>query len=106
MLKINCDAINCSHNNDKICFANVVNIGGKNAKKDCDTCCGSFLDQNNYGDLTNNVNDKGSQCSALTCNVVSCSYNSNNLCNADAIQVDGKGANLYTETFCSTFKQK
>lgn len=106
MLKINCDVINCSHNNDKICFANVVSIGGKNAKKDCDTCCGSFLDEKNYGKLTNNINDMGNQSSSLLCNVVSCSHNSNNLCNADTIHVSGKDINLYTETYCSTFKQK
>jgi uncharacterized protein DUF1540 len=106
MVKINCDVTNCSHNNNKVCFANLINIGGKNAKKDCNTCCGSFLDEKNYSKLTNNINDMSNQCTSLTCNVVSCAYNSNNLCTADTIQVSGKNPNLYTETYCSTFKQK
>ena len=104
MSKINCDVSNCSHNTERTCYANTINVGGKSAKKDSDTCCGSFLDSANYSHLTNNINQRGSECTAITCNVGTCSYNSNDICTADTIKVDGNNARLYTETECTTFK--
>jgi len=106
MSKINCSVANCSHNSDSTCFANIINVGGKSAKKDSDTCCASFLDAKLYSDLTNNINDKGNECDAITCNVGTCSYNSDNLCSAKSIDVRGNNANLYVETDCLTFKTK
>jgi hypothetical protein len=104
MSKINCSVTNCSHNDEHTCFANVVNVGGKSAKKDCDTCCASFLDDNIYNDLTSNINMHGDECRSITCNVGTCTYNSDNLCNAESIDVSGKDVNLYSETNCLTFK--
>lgn len=104
MSKINCSVSNCSHNNDNACFANIINVGGESAKKDRDTCCASFLDAATYDDFTNNINQKGSECDAITCNVGTCSYNEDNLCNAKSIDVNGKDVNLYLETNCITFK--
>ena len=106
MSKINCGVTNCSHNDDLTCFANVINVGGKSAKKDSDTCCASFLDVKTYSGLTNNVNGKGSACDAITCNVGTCTHNANNLCNAECINVSGDNVNLYSETDCLTFKTK
>lgn len=106
MAKINCGVVNCSHNDNYICYANVVNIGGKNSKTSADTSCGSFLDQTHYGHLTNNVNDKGNECTAITCNANTCQYNFNYLCTADAIKVNGKDVHLYSEADCKTFKFK
>lgn len=106
MSKINCSVTNCSHNKDNTCFSNVVTVGGKSAKKDCDTCCASFLDANLYDILTSNTNENGKQCSAITCNVGTCTYNCNNLCDAESIDVSGENVNLYSETNCSTFKTK
>jgi len=106
MSKINCSVSNCSHNDKNTCFANVINVGGKSAKKDSDTCCSSFLDVKIYSELTNNINENGSECDAITCNVGTCSYNSNQLCSAKCIEVNGENVNLYTETDCLTFKTK
>lgn len=106
MAKINCSVSNCSHNDNNICYANVINVAGGSAKKDCDTCCASFLDSANYGSLTNNINSTGNPCDAITCNVGSCTYNSNYICSADAIEVNGNNANLYEETNCKTFRRK
>lgn len=104
MSKINCGVSNCSHNNENTCYANVINVGGKSAKKDSDTCCASFLDAKAYSDLTNNINEKGNECDAITCNVCTCTFNANKVCNADSIDVSGKNVNLYSETDCLTFK--
>ncbi|MCB2293125.1 DUF1540 domain-containing protein [Clostridium algoriphilum] len=104
MSKINCGVANCSHNNDNTCFANIINVGGKSAKKNDDTCCATFMDVKLYSKLTNNINDKGNECNAITCNVGTCTYNADNLCNAESIDVNGDSVNLYTETDCCTFK--
>jgi len=104
MSKINCSVENCSHNNKNSCYANIINVGGTSSKKDSDTCCASFLDSRVYSDFTNNINEKGNECDAITCIVGTCTYNSNNLCNAKSIDVSGKNVNLYSETDCLTFK--
>ena len=105
MNKINCEVTNCSHNNSGTCYSNRVNIGGKSANEDCDTCCGSFLDQILYSDLTNNTNSEG-QCDCLVCKVESCQYNSNSLCSLDSINVSGQNVKLYSETNCASFELK
>jgi len=106
MPRINCDVTNCSHNDERICYANIINVGGKSARSDSDTCCVSFLDSAVYSNLSNNINQKGSPCFGIGCNVHTCVYNSNNLCEADSIHVNGNNVNLYTETNCETFKTR
>lgn len=106
MYKIKCDVTKCSHNKERICHANVVNVGGEGAEKDTDTCCASFLDSATYSKLTNNINQRDHECTAITCTAETCTYNSNKLCTAESIHVSGEDANLYSETECSTFKTK
>lgn len=105
MAKINCSVSNCSHNKSNTCYSNIVNIGGGCASKSCTTCCGNFLDSKNYATLTNNTNSNG-PCDALVCSVESCLYNSNKSCTAENIDVLGNNVKIYSETNCSTFKQK
>ncbi|MBC6696066.1 DUF1540 domain-containing protein [Terrisporobacter mayombei] len=107
MAKIDCSVTNCSHNKSSICYANIVNISGGAAEKECNTCCDSFLDYKHYSNLTNNTNDAG-PCDALVCSVETCVYNNNKACTADGIQVDFHGNEpvIYTETNCATFKHK
>lgn len=105
MQKINCEVDNCSHNCSGTCYANRVDIGGDSAQKDCDTCCGSFLDKKNYSDLTNSSNSS-SQCDCLVCTVKTCTHNCNNLCNLSSINVNGSNPNMYVETNCASFENK
>lgn len=105
MDKINCSVSNCSHNKSNVCYSNRVNIGGKTANETCDTCCGSFLDEKLYSDLTNNSNG-GCNCDCLVCHVESCTHNDNNLCDLESIDVSGENAKIYSETNCSSFELK
>lgn len=105
MTKVNCNVTNCSHNESNVCYSNIVNIGGGQATKECTTCCGNFLDKQNYSTLTNNTNSNG-PCDALVCAVTTCTYNCNKACTAESISVDGSNVHLYGETNCSTFKCK
>ncbi|SFB43113.1 DUF1540 domain-containing protein [Clostridium frigidicarnis] len=105
MNSIICGVSNCSHNKSNVCYSNRVNIGGEGSNNSCDTCCGSFLDEKNYGSLTNNTNGD-SQCDCLVCKVESCTHNSNCLCALNSIEVAGNGARLYSETNCASFSSK
>lgn len=105
-MKINCSVDKCSHNSDGICYSNRVDIAGNGAKTDCDTCCGAFLNKQLYSNLTNNTNSAG-PCDCLVCQVNTCAYNYNNLCQLDSINVTGSAStNIYTETNCSSFSNK
>ena len=103
MNKINCNANNCSHNSNGVCYANRINVGGQGATEACETCCGSFLDKKHYSTLTNNTNADG-PCDCIVCTAEKCTYNDNKLCTAETIQVSGNDAKIYTEAICSTFK--
>jgi hypothetical protein len=103
MAKINCEVTNCSHNNAGECYANCIDIVGSSAKKEYDTCCGSFLNNLTYSELTNNTLSAGS-CDCLKCTVETCKFHDNHLCTLDHIQVSGQGAQYYTQTDCSSFK--
>ena len=105
MQRINCDVTNCSHNNSGICFSNRVDIGGLSASSERGTCCGSFLNEFLYSTLTNNTNSKG-QCDSLTCDVKTCSHNYNKFCDLNSINVSGEGAQIYSQTRCSSFDNK
>ncbi|MGG7177611.1 DUF1540 domain-containing protein [Clostridium paraputrificum] len=105
MSKIDCTVNNCSHNKKGSCYANRVNIGGKSAEKDDETCCGSFLNEMLYSDLTNNAYSQGS-CDCLVCHVKSCNFNENSLCSLDDIQVGGENVEIYTQTCCRSFESK
>jgi len=106
MSKISCGVENCSHNSENKCFANIINVGGKSAKKDSDTCCASFLDSLAYSSLTNIIDSNSNGCDVVSCTVGTCTYNSNELCTARCIEVHGDNVNLYSETDCLTFKTK
>lgn len=100
---INCNAVNCSHNKERVCYSNRINIVGINSNTDENTSCASFLDNQTYGTLTNNVFQNGEPCDCLVCSVNSCKYNENQLCSLDSINISGNGANLYSETNCESF---
>lgn len=42
----------------------------------------------------------------VECKVTSCTYNSQNLCSLDKINVDGPAAKEKTQTCCSSFEEK
>lgn len=106
MPKISCNVTNCSHNKNEVCYANRINVSGGNAENSRQTCCASFLDSSHYSTLTNNTNDYGNECTAIVCNVHSCTFNDNENCYAGSIAVSGNKANIYEETKCSTFREK
>lgn len=102
---ISCSVNNCSHNSNGSCCANAIRVGGKGVSKAEYTCCGSFLDQANYSNLTNSQTSSG-VCESITCEAKNCKHNNNCACTASNIQINGTDVNLYSETNCSTFELK
>ena len=103
MERISCCVESCSHNKDNVCYANRVNIGGRAADSNTETCCGSFLNSLLYSDLTNTTNGGGS-CDTLVCFVQSCRHNCNTVCELKNIEVSGESAEVYQETICKSFE--
>lgn len=103
MAKIGCRVTACSHNHSGVCYANCVDIVGSSAKKDSETCCGSFLNKLVYSELTNNTLSSGS-CDCLKCTVETCTFNRNNLCVLESIQVSGENVEYHTQTECASFQ--
>lgn len=107
MSNINCNVMNCAHNDSGVCYANKISINGKKSRTSTHTCCGSFLDAANYSNLTNNTEGNG-PCSFVGCNVKTCTHNAGTVCALNDIAVTSSApkANLYSETYCSSFKCK
>ncbi|MBC8580881.1 MAG: DUF1540 domain-containing protein [Zhenhengia sp.] len=104
MTKVHCSVTNCSYNNDRVCYAQRVAIGGQGAVEDEATCCGTFLNQDVYSNLAEHTEYK-SPCLSVTCSVATCTYHADHQCTLNSIDVDGSGhAAIYIETCCSSFK--
>lgn len=104
MTKVQCGVTNCSYNNDQVCYAKRVAIGGQGAVEDQGTCCGTFLNNDAYSNLAEHT-EYISPCDAVSCTVGSCTYNKEQKCSLKDIQVEGSGnAGVYIETYCSSFK--
>ncbi len=105
MEKINCNVSNCSHNCSGVCYSNRVDIGGTSACSSNGTCCGSFLDESLYGNLTSNTNSS-SKCNCLVCSAENCVHNKNKYCTLSAITVSGLNSRVYSETECASFEMQ
>ncbi|MGL5675829.1 MAG: DUF1540 domain-containing protein [Cellulosilyticaceae bacterium] len=104
MTKVACSVENCSYNNNFECYAKSVAIGGIGSTTEKNTCCGTFLNQDQYSNLAEHTAYK-SICKELTCNVASCRHYVENRCKLDAIKVVGENpSTLYVDTDCSNFE--
>ncbi|MGL5329542.1 MAG: DUF1540 domain-containing protein [Peptostreptococcaceae bacterium] len=107
MAQVGCNIMNCSHNDGGTCYANKISVNGKKARTSGHTCCSSFLDQSTYSNLTNNTNNDG-PCNIVGCNVKTCTHNAGSVCALKDVAITSSvgRANLYSETYCSSFKCK
>lgn len=106
MSNINCNVTNCYHSDTGVCHANKISINGKKSRTSTHTCCTSFIDTNNSSNLSS-VKDSN-PCSAIACNVKTCTHNAGNICVLNNVSVAANNiiANLSSETYCSSFKCK
>lgn len=107
MPRINCDVKTCSYNQDRICCASIVNIGGKNSATTEGTCCGTFLNRLGYSNLAQYTENRGNDLDAILCRVETCAYHKDEHCTLKEIEVGSLGdAEIYTQTDCLSFERK
>lgn len=123
--RIECEVDTCTHwINGNLCGAANVDIlheeEGEMAQADAQTECKTFVkkkglanllgsaDNVNWGGLISSVFMPGQQVTpSVTCVVNTCHFwTRDNLCEADAVKVTGRGADECQDTNCATFINK
>lgn len=105
MSKVKCGATNCSYNQEHICCANTIKVGGKAATSEESTCCASFLNRSVYSNLAEYTSMRGTS-KEILCNVATCKFNSDDHCSLKRIEVGGSSeTKFYTETDCLSFEK-
>ena len=103
MAIINCSVESCKYNKDKICGAERLQIGGKDAHWTESTCCETYTEDMQ---AANNVAEAG-ETEEILCKVETCAYNVNRHCSLSEIEVSSQGeVSDYTETDCLSFERK
>ena len=107
MPKIHCGVDTCSYNQDKVCCASIINVGGKGSTDNQSTCCGSFLNRLGYSNLAQYTENRGDT-DAILCKVDTCIHNSSEHCSLNELQIgpSKEAAEIYTETDCLSFERK
>lgn len=108
MPKLTCNASTCIYNQDQYCIRNRIHVQGSEAKKDCETQCGSFkLKQDENKNIYNTefarigaVNEHLS----IDCDSKNCAYNDNLLCSKGNVKIEGSEAKQRYDTLCKSFK--
>lgn len=105
MSYISCSVSSCANNKSGTCYAAGLNIGGKGATSECETCCGSYLNSAVYSNLANFTSMRG-EANYILCSANTCKHNSGGACSLNSIEV-GSATNTkyYTETECMSFEQ-
>lgn len=95
---LNCSATNCGHNNCGLCYAGAINVSGSSATTTSNTCCSSFVEQDN-GSFTNCANCTCTKTEHIRCEAGNCSHNEGGSCKAGSVQINAQTASC--ETFIS-----
>jgi len=105
MTDLICTVVSCSYNENKLCKRENITVGGHEANKPSETVCESFYPRGT--NTMTNLDAKGPKKETnIACNAVTCVYNENKKCTADAIQIAGVKAVTSGETECGTFQCK
>nr|WP_317365355.1 DUF1540 domain-containing protein [uncultured Blautia sp.] len=106
MTILNCTAVTCVYNKDRLCSRGEIEVTGSDARAADETCCGSFRDRNE-GSATNSLKDScGCEKINIDCKARECTYNEHCRCTASAIDINGENACTEAETKCGTFACK
>lgn len=105
MAYISCSVSSCGYNKSGMCHSTGgVNIGGRGATSECETCCGSFLNSNVYSNLA--YTEALGEANSIACSADTCRHNTGGSCHLNSIQVGSvTQAKYYTETECLSFEQ-
>lgn len=116
MEKLKCKAVNCLYNYNTLCGADEIQVQGGHAMGGSLTFCGTFNTRNvgNYVSSIGNMNYDGAAKQIFSdhpamepkvlCNAVNCVYNADQICDADAVQIQNEVSSTAEQTECQTFK--
>lgn len=108
MSNIQCGVQTCAHNKSGGCFAATLNIGGIGAINATQTCCGSYLNNQVYGNLVGYGTLK-SQPLSIGCSAGNCKHNDGGTCvRPGGISVNNSTAIscVNTDTECDSFENQ
>ena len=109
MSKLTCGAVGCAHNCESLCCKGEICVGGDHARNCADTCC------ENYAALRDGMAVRNSYTSSIShpsenvnidCEVASCIYNEHYKCNAERVDISGRGGADKSTTSCQTFRRR
>lgn len=106
MTELKCGVENCTYNKECLCSKGDIMVGGKDAKKEEETCCESFAMKREGQDVYSSSLSHGSRMISIDCQAVKCIYNNNYKCIAEHVDITGRGAGDSRETSCATFTEK
>ena len=103
MSKLRCNVENCINFERNLCVRPLIKIDGDCAEKSCDTFCHSFNHRINSIHNSISGTPRGEEKTDIKCTAHHCSYNSDDHCTAQTVEVTGNGACRCVDTECKTF---
>lgn len=114
MDKLKCNAVNCLYNYNTLCSADEIKVQGEGAMGSSSTSCGTFNSRSlgNFVSSIGNMNYAGAAKQMFSntrmephvlCDAVNCTYNTNQICDADAVQIQNEVSTTAEQTECQTF---
>ena len=104
MTKLDCSVKNCVHNSDNCCCKEAIVVDGCKAKECCETCRGSFSE--NDGGMFKNLFKTPEKSLKIDCEAVNCKHNEDHRCTAGHVGITGDGASEAEQTECATFEMR
>lgn len=101
MTFLDCSVTGCVYNADRCCCKGDIKVEGEKAKRNAETCCGSFKERN--AESASNVAKRISKISDVACEACNCVFNEDKKCSAEHIGIAGGDACKCTETECASF---
>lgn len=102
---VSCGVSSCANNKSGDCFAGVISVGGQNAVRNEQTCCGSYISSTAYSNF-GNFTSQNSETDYIACDANTCKHNASNQCTLSNINVGASNAaSNYYETECLSFEK-
>ena len=104
MTILDCSAISCTYNKDRLCAKGDILVTGSTAEKPVETQCSSFIGAGR--DCYCNSFSSGKEKISFKCEAINCVFNENRTCSAEHIGIAGKQAHSSSETECASFQKR
>lgn len=102
MTYLDCSVTGCIYNDDRCCCKGSIEVEGREAQREDDTCCGSFKECRE-GCACNAIQEKAKE-TDVSCEAVRCVFNQNLKCSAEHIGIAGGNACTCQGTKCASFE--